>query len=155
MGNTALPAIPLAFVSSELGSNQTSGATAGTWTTLTFTDDTSFLNSKIDRPTSSRFRALVDGYYKFTYSMTAIPTTNNRGWQFRLFKNGTTQLAPSLTRGNSSNNTAARGGDNVSFSGIYLLSINDYIEVQINPTDNDIITVLTESSALFELIKPT
>lgn len=159
MENTALPRIPLAFVTSKLNADQASGATAGTWTTLTFgSDGDNLLNSLIDRPATSKFRALSTGYYRFSYSMVAFPSSlpvlaSSRGWQMRLFLNGTTELVNSLTRANSAGTTATRGSVTCSGGSIYHLTANDYIEVQVNPIDNGVINVLAESSAYFELLR--
>ncbi len=163
MENTALPAPSsfAAFCFSILNSIQDSGTTPGNWTTLTFGSDVTIsLGTAIDRPTTSRFRALRAAYYKVTYKMVAYPDTlpvlnDTRGMQFRVFKNGTTELTGSSTRGNSGAANDSRGGTTCSFSGIYLLAVNDYIEIQVNPIDSGQIHVLSESSCMFELVKLT
>lgn len=142
-----------AFIQSRLNSVQSSGTTPGTWTTFTFgITDESFLANTIDAPTTSRFRALVTGYYKISYKMLAYSLTDNRGAQFRVFKNGTSALDGSEKKITSIDNTAARGTSVAFFSGIFLLAANDYVEFQINPIDSTRFDTLAESGISFEFL---
>lgn len=142
-----------AFIQSRLNSLQSSGATPGTWTTLTFgISDENFLANTIDTPTTSQFRALIAGYYRINYKLMAYASTDNRGAEFRVFKNGTTSLDGSVKRITSIDNTANRGTSTAAFSGIYLLAANDYIEFQINPIDSTQFNVISESGITFEFL---
>ena len=142
------------FIQKNLGSLQSSGSTPGTRLTLSFANLTeNYLNDGVvDSPTNLRFRALVAGYYRFNYKIIAYASTALRGMEFRALKNGVTELTGSVKKLSCSNITATRGSSTATFSGIYLLADNDYIEVQVNPVDSTVINVLSETCALLEYI---
>ena len=150
-------ASPYAYILSSLGTDQDSGSVNGTWLTLNFnTDVSSFLNGIIDRPTTSRFRALRAGYYRISLKLNAHPTaTQDRGWDHRILKNGVTSITDSYCRNNSADTVETRGTANSDFVIILLLAQNDYIEVQTNPLDSVVIRTQDYSSILFELVKLT
>jgi len=153
--NTAGPANILAFVNSILGTDQASGATPGTLTTYTFsTDSASLLNGIIDRPTTSRFRALAAGYYKFYFSGSAYPSANNRGWQHLVRLNGVTTVTGSQSQGMSGQAVATRSASTTA-TGIVLLAANDYLELAGDPTDATSFTTLSYTSFMLQLVRLT
>lgn len=147
------PALPLSFVNSILNTDQASGATNGTYTTLTFgADQDAVLNGLIDRPTTSRFRGLVAGYYRCSYGVFGSAGANNKSANFRILKNGTTEVTGFQAEFFSQSGSTLGGGS--AKSGIMQLAANDYIELQVAPLTSSAITVQSASSILFELVRP-
>ena len=148
----APPALPLAFVESILNGLQTTGNVPGVAAVLDFNSDVrQNLNGIIDRPTASRFRALVAGVYKMSYNQTSYPETSNRVGLFDIFLNGLTLVSGSqsmsasvadILRANSSNGDIEMQ-----------LAANDYFEVRVTPQENVEINVLSYTKARFELVR--
>lgn len=144
---------PYAFCYSTLNTDQITGTTNGVWLTLDFnTDVASLLNGIIDRPAVSQFRALKSGYYRISIKMCGTPNTTNRGWDYRIYKNGTTQLVDGYLRTHGADVSENRGTNTVGCSIIAYLNANDYIQVQANPLQGVSIDILAESSMTFELV---
>lgn len=142
-----------AFVFSQLNSGQATGATNGTFTTMSFNlDYASVLAGIIDRPAASQFRALVAGWYRITYQMYGVPAANYRGSEIRLIKNGVgTALSGSTMRITRASANATLGGFGGKVFAVQLAA-NDYIELQAAPLDGSIITFSDFSNLSFELI---
>lgn len=150
-GAVAGAASPLAVVYSICNTLQTTGAVAGVWQTITFGSDvTSVLNGIIDRPTTSRFRALFDGYYALNYNMNVYMAANQRGGTFRILKNGVTDLG--INANVFSNNVPERAST-ASSTAFIQLAANDYIEVQANPADATVMNIKANSSFNFRLLR--
>jgi hypothetical protein len=150
-GAVAAAANPLACVWSLTGSLQSTGAVAGVWLTLTFGNNvTSVLSGLIDRPTTSRFRALAAGYYEVNYSAKAYMAANQRGGTFRILKNGVTDVI--MHADLFANNILERSGT-ASASAILLLAANDYLELQANPHDATVMRVKDDTSLSFRLLR--
>ncbi|MCJ7520989.1 MAG: hypothetical protein MUP21_02030 [Dehalococcoidia bacterium] len=155
MDNTAGPTNILAFVDAILGTDQLSGATPGTLTVYTFaTESASLLNGLIDRPTTSRFRALAAGYYRYHYSGSAYPSANNRGWQHLVRLNGTTTVVGSQSQAISGQSQATRSSSTTS-TGIVLLAANDYLELAGDPVDGTTFTTILYTSFMMQLVRLT
>lgn len=152
-GAVAGAANPLAMVYSICNSVQTTGATAGVWRTITFgLDVTSALNGIIDRPTTSRFRALFAGYYALNFNMNVYMAANQRGGTFRILKNGVTDLG--INADVFSNNVPERASG-TSATAFILLAANDYVELQANPVDNTAMNIKASSNFNFRLLRFT
>ena len=134
----ATPALPLAYWSTKMATDQTSGSTPGTFTTLTFVTDVLQFGDAgiIDKPTTSQLRALVPGYYRASYSLAHYNNGNNnvRTAEARLFRNGTTAILDS--RSASIGDNADNEEGNLNCSPIVLMAANDYLEVQVAPKTN-------------------
>lgn len=144
----------LVFVYSRLNTNQATGAVNGVFTTLAYNNDyATYLDSKIDRPSTTQFRALVAGWYRVSYEMYGVPAANDRGAEFRIIKNGIpTGLTGSkmqLSRGQASATQAGFGSKTFAVQ----LDANDYIEIQAAPQDGTVVTIQDFSTVAFELMR--
>lgn len=138
-----LPANPLAFWTAQMEANQNSGAANGTFTTLTFaTDLLNLPGGLIDRPTTTRMRALLAGYYRIQYRLSHFNTGNStaRGAESRLFLNNATAVADSVCSSGALN-SATQAGVLIA-SPIVLLATNDFLEVQVAPRSATAHTVI-------------
>lgn len=152
-GPVAGPALPLIFAQAALGTDQTTGAVAGVWQTLNFnTNLLSFLDSTIDRPTASRFRALIPGYYQYDYTATAWFAANQRGGLFRVFLNNLSEVAGSQAAVFANSGGLNKAGS-CSKRGIILLTANDFLELQANPHNGSAITVSAQSTFSLRLVR--
>lgn len=150
-GAVAAAAHPVALVYSICNALQTTGAVAGVWQTITFgLDVTSVLQGIIDRPTTSRFRALYAGYYAVNYNMNVYPAANQRGGTFRILKNGVTDIG--VNADIFGNNTPERASS-CSATAFILLAANDYVELQANPHDATALSIKANSNFNFRLIR--
>lgn len=152
-GPTAGLAHPLVFAQAILGSLQTTGVTAGVWQTLDFnTNILSVLDGVIDRPTASRFRALVPGYYRYRYTGTASLSNNQRGGLFRVLRNTLTEIDGSQAAVFANDGTIVKAGS-ASEEGIVLMAANDFLELQANPHDGSAMRVQAVTSFALELVR--
>lgn len=151
---TAGLASPLSYIEASPSADQTTGGTAGVWQTLNFQTTTdSVLNGIMDKPTDSRLRALVRGYYEIFYTVNASFANNQRGGILRAIRNGVTVVGGSFSTifANSGGISNAGSGSN---KRIVLLEANDYIEIQANPHRNSAMTIHSESSFGMSLVRP-
>jgi hypothetical protein len=141
------------FVGSTLGTAQATTAVNGAFVTLSFNNDfASSVDAIIDRPTASRFRALVKGWYEVTYQMYGVPAANNKAAEFRVLKNGTTAMPGSkmqLSQGQAATTTGCFCSKIFSL----YLQANDYIELQAAATDATIVTMQDFSTINFKYLK--
>ena len=153
--NTAGPAAPLSFVNSRTNANQVTGAVAGVNNIVTFQlDDLQFLNGIIDRPTTNRFRALIDGYYSIAYGLSMFAAANDRGAEVNVILNGITEIDRLRAASNGGKAVAARP-NHIGKSGIVLLSANDFLEIGVDPVEGTAMTLLgARCNAVFQLVKP-
>lgn len=152
-GPVAGPAHPLVFAQARLGTDQTTGATPGVWQTLNFnTNLLSVLDNTIDRPTASRFRALIPGYYQYDYTATAWFANNQRSGLFRVFLNNLSAVEGSQAAVFANSDRLAKAGS-CSERGILLLSANDFLELQANPHDGSAVTASEQSTFSLRLVR--
>lgn len=144
---------PYAYVYSILNSDQTTGTTNGVWLTLDFNSDiSSFLNGIIDRPAVSQFRALRSGYYRISAQLYGTPNGTDRGWDYRILKNGSTAMTDGYVRTHGADTAENRGSTTVGYSIILYLNSNDYIQIQANPLEGTSVDVRAQTAITFELI---
>lgn len=152
-GAVAAAANPIALVYSLCNALQTTGAVAGVWQTITFgLDVTSSLNGIIDRPTTSRFRALYAGLYALNYNMNVYMAANQRGGTFRILKNGVTDIG--INADVFANATVVRASS-CSSTAFIQLAANDYVELQANPHDATVMSIKANSNFNFRLLRFT
>ena len=145
-----------AFIASVLNTDQPTGAINGIWTTLSFNSDYAGRPlTYMDRPTATRFRALIAGYYRVHYEMYGVPDANDKMAELRIIKNG---IATSLTGAYMKLSEGRSTIDNGGFAGKFytvLLAVNDYIELQAAPLAASIVTFQSFSTLTFDFLVKT
>jgi hypothetical protein len=133
---------PFALVQMLLTARQTTGSTAGVWTSLAFgTTSLAVGATYLQSSSSTTLRALVAGYFKVSYRARLWGAATGSG-ELRVVKNGgSTDVDLSLRcSGSSSANTAA-AANTFYVSAIVLLAANDTLTLQVNPVTGNAMNV--------------
>ena len=152
MSSIVLPyrSAPPAFLQRTAGTTTATGAVNGTYTTITF--NTAQLSNDLgvmDAPSNTQLRALVAGTYRIYYNMMVSSGTNNKSWEARLLKNGTTDL----TGSHSTVTVSAACQGSLIETILVDLAANDYVEAQVTPRSATATTVQIGSQFRMELVK--
>jgi hypothetical protein len=94
------------------------------------TDQGSYPNGLLDKPTTSQFRALRDCTVRVSYGVNLDSTANDDGFEVHCYLNGTSVIERSRAGGNSRASANEPGGD-ASRTFVLDLNANDYIELRI------------------------
>jgi hypothetical protein len=146
---------PVAYLQYEMPSTTALGAVVGTWTTIVLsTDLNSFPNSYLDKPTTSRFRALFDCTVRVSYRCRISPSGNNVGVDARLLLNGTTDVGNRSHVRDGANRTSAAENNGMGATCLVDLNANDYIELQGSPAEAAAVSFQTDQTMmLVELVR--
>lgn len=146
---------PVAYLQYEMASTTSLGNNVGTWTTIVLaTDLNSFPNGYLDKPTTSRFRALFNCTVRVTYRCRISPSGNNVGVDARLLLNGTTDVGNRSHVRDGSNRTSVAENTSFSVTCMIDLNANDYIELQGTPAEGATVSFAADQTmVLFELVR--
>lgn len=128
---SARQARPQAYLQYSNAADQNIAGVAGVTAVVALaTDQSSFANGLLDKPSASQFRALRDCTVRVSYGVNLDSTANDDGFEVHCYYNGTTVIEQSRSGGDSRASLTEPNGD-ASRTFLVDLNANDYIELRI------------------------
>lgn len=149
------PVLPFRQAPPAYWQKYASGTTAtsavnGTFTTIAFAANSANNGLGIvDSPNTTQLRALVAGTYRIRHNVSILCTVNNKAFEARILKNGTTPVPESRTTCTCANATE----DALTQDLLVDLAVNETVEIQVAPINATAGTAQINSSFSIELVK--
>lgn len=123
---------PEAYLQYSNAADQNIPGVAGTTAIVALaTDQSSYPNGLLDKPTTSQFRALRSCTVRISFGVNLDSTANEDGFEVHCYLNGTTVVEQSRA-GSSSRSSLNEPAGDASRTFLIDLNANDYIELRIN-----------------------